>query len=330
MMNMPQNEEKVLPAAPSKMVLSTSQLLGILALAILFAGSAGFTVQYFSRILPENQEHIAAAAGATDPFAAIALEAKSAYVFDIQTNRVLYSLNSDVQLPLASLTKVPLALVVSEVLAPETIITIPYDTSPKGSAERLASGEEWRVHDVLTFTLVASSNAGAEIIAGAAGEAIRARYSEAPEMEATLWRMNALARDLALNRTYFLNVSGLDLSTSQAGAYGSARDMATLFAYAASHAPSVFGGTVRDGLLLTSVGGSTTSAFNTDKALGSIHGLIMGKTGFTDLAGGNLGIVFDVGPAHPVVAIVLGSTEEGRFEDIKKLVQASEEAVALQ
>jgi D-alanyl-D-alanine carboxypeptidase len=46
----------------------------------------------------------------------------------------------------------------------------------------------------------------------------------------------------------------------------------------------------------------------------------MGKTGFTDLAGGNLAIVFDVGLAHPVVAVVLGSSEEGRFSDMQKLV----------
>lgn len=327
---MSQSEENI-ASAPSVPAPSTFQLLGVLLLAILFAGSAGFTVQYLSDIAaPQSLTQAAVANAAADPFAGITLKAKSVYVLDLQTNRVLYSLNPDVQLPLASLIKVPLALVVSQVLPPETIITIPRDTSPRGSAERLAAGEKWRLSDVLTFTLVASSNAGAEILAEAAGSAILTRYQEAPRDNPTLWRMNDLARELNLTQTYFLNVNGLDLSTSQAGAYGSARDMAKLFAYAASASPSTFGGTVRDGLLLTSVDGSKTSAFNTDKALGSIHGLIMGKTGFTDLAGGNIGVVFDVGPAHPVVAVILGSTEEGRFEDVKQLVGASEEAIALQ
>ena len=54
----------------------------------------------------------------------------------------------------------------------------------------------------------------------------------------------------------------------------------------------------------------------------------MGKTGYTDLAGGNLAVVFDVGPVHPVIAVVLHSTQLGRFDDMKKLVAATQEAVA--
>ena len=46
----------------------------------------------------------------------------------------------------------------------------------------------------------------------------------------------------------------------------------------------------------------------------------MGKTGYTDLAGGNLAVVFDVAPSHPVVAIVMHSTEDGRFADMKAIV----------
>lgn len=329
----PSANDEVIPIGDTPKAKTTTipKLFGMLLLAILFAGSAGLTLQYLADVTgPQNSNLAAAATVATNPFAAIDLEAKSAYVLDLQTNHVLYSLNPDAQLPLASLTKIALVLAVSEVLPPDAVITIPRDTSPKGSAERLAAGERWRVQDVMTFTLVASSNTGAEILAEAAHDSILARYPDSPEIGAALWRMNELARELGLSQTYFLNVNGLDLSTSQAGAYGSARDMAALFAYAVSKSPDLFGGTVRDGLLLTSVDGSKTSAFNTDKALGSIHGLIMGKTGITDLAGGNLGIVFDVGPAHPVVAIVLGSTEDGRFEDMKKLVHASEEAIALQ
>ena len=104
----------------------------------------------------------------------------------------------------------------------------------------------------------------------------------------------------------------------------------TLFAYAAKTWPSVFAGTTKDGILLTSVRGDTTNAINTNDALGSISGLIMGKTGLADLAGGNLAIVFDVGPAHPFVAVVLGSTQDGRFEDMKKIVSATYASVALE
>jgi D-alanyl-D-alanine carboxypeptidase len=55
---------------------------------------------------------------------------------------------------------------------------------------------------------------------------------------------------------------------------------------------------------------------------------VFGKTGFTDLAGGNLAIVFEVGPSRPVVAVILGSTQEGRFEDMRALVDHTREAIA--
>lgn len=264
-----------------------------------------------------------AAVAVSSSFSDLSLLAKAVYVKDLSTGSVLYERNADAQLPLASLTKVPLAVAVSEVLSPDAAIKIPRDTAPKGSTERLGEGEVWQVKKVLDFTLVASSNAGAEILADAAAPAIRAQYPDAPADNATVWRMNEIAQALGMHNTYFLNPSGLDESATQSGAYGSARDIGTLFTYVASKWPSVFAGTTKDGLLLTSEGGDTTHAFNTDDALGDIPGLIMGKTGYTDLAGGNLAIVFDVGPAHPVVAVVLGSTIDGRFSDMKKIVSAT-------
>ena len=47
--------------------------------------------------------------------------------------------------------------------------------------------------------------------------------------------------------------------------------------------------------------------------------MIMGKTGLTDLAGGNLVVLFEAG-GRRYAAVVLGSTEEGRFSDMRQLV----------
>jgi len=256
-----------------------------------------------------------------DQFASTTIRANAAIVVDLVSGKTLYEKNADVQLPLASLTKVPLVLATSEVLKLEDMVTIPYSVVGAGGSESLIEGETWRTKDIVDFTLISSSNSGAEILAALANDALRTRYPNAPHDSATLWRMNDIAHDLDLTHTYFLNVSGLDLSTTLAGAYGSARDVARLYAYAASSEPSLFSATARDGILLTSNEGGTRNAFNTNIAQGAIAGLIMGKTGTTDLAGGNLAIVFDVGLSHPVVAVVLGSTESGRFEDIQKLIE---------
>ena len=295
---------------------------------LIFASIAiGLEYGYPRNSLPVNQ--VAAVSESQDAYRSLNLQAKSVIVVDMQNGKTLYEKNPGIQLPLASLTKVALVLAVSEALKTTDAITIPYDTSPRGSAEHLGRGEKWRVKDIIDFTLVASSNAGADILAKAGDGAIRERFPSAPKDEAALWRMNKFARDLDLKQTYFLNVSGLDISSTLSGAYGSARDVAKLFTYAKNTNSSAFSGTSENGLLLTSADGrGKTFAFNTNEALGDLPGLIMGKTGITDLAGGNLAIVFDVGPAHSVVAVVLGSTREGRFEDMKLLVSATQQAIS--
>jgi glutamate/tyrosine decarboxylase-like PLP-dependent enzyme len=44
---------------------------------------------------------------------------------------------------------------------------------------------------------------------------------------------------------------------------------------------------------------------------------------YTYRAGGNLTVAFDAGLAHPVIVTVLGSTQEGRFEDVELLADAT-------
>ena len=65
------------------------------------------------------------------------------------------------------------------------------------------------------------------------------------------------------------------------------------------------------------------TATNTNEVVGSIPGLIASKTGFTDLAGGNLVVAFDAGINRPVIISVLGATKDGRFTDMEMLVNAS-------
>lgn len=291
----------------------------IAVLVLLLAAIVGFETTFEARGAAASAAGALEARAPATVFADVPLTAKAAYVLDVRTGKTLFAKNADAQLPLASLTKVALALVVAETLPLDASITIPRDTAPPKSAMRLGAGEHWKVQDVLDFTLVASSNGGALALA----EAADARIGIS---KGTLTRMNAFAREIGLTQTYFLNVHGLDESTTQAGAYGSARDMAHMLAYAASHAPEVFANTARDALSLAGQD-AATSAFNTNEALPYIPGLILGKTGFTDLAGGNLGVVFDAGLARPIAIVVLGSTHEGRFEDMRRLVRATLKAL---
>jgi D-alanyl-D-alanine carboxypeptidase len=64
-------------------------------------------------------------------------------------------------------------------------------------------------------------------------------------------------------------------------------------------------------------------AVNTNEIVNKIPNIIASKTGFTDKAGGNLLVVFDAGVNRPISIIVLGSTINGRFEDVLKLASST-------
>lgn len=308
---------------------SLQHFSGVATLVLIFFASASFTVAYLSSEgeIAAADTQAASAVAVADPFATVSLRAGGAYVYDLTTNRVLFSKNPDTQLALASLVKVPLVLAVAEVLKPETELLILPHSTPDGAGVRIPSGLRFETRDIIDFTLVASSNEGAAILTDAAEAGLRRKYPLATPGAAALWRMNDIAKNLGLTNMIFLNTNGLDESDTQAGGYGSARDVAALFGYAAANSPQLFEYTSRDSVRIRARSGETVTAVNTDEALPAIPGLIMGKTGTTELAGGNLAVVFEVGPAHPVVAVVLHSTPDGRFADMKALVEATITAV---
>ena len=51
--------------------------------------------------------------------------------------------------------------------------------------------------------------------------------------------------------------------------------------------------------------------------------MILSKTGDTDLAGGNLAVAYDAGINEPIIIVVLGSTQEGRFADVATLASST-------
>ena len=48
------------------------------------------------------------------------------------------------------------------------------------------------------------------------------------------------------------------------------------------------------------------------------------KTGYTDAAGGNLAVLVNLNVNKPIVIVVLGSTVDGRFQDVNRLHNAIE------
>lgn len=259
-----------------------------------------------------------------DPFNDIILEAKAAFVWDVNKQEIIYARNEEAQLPLASLTKLMTALVAYEILPESTVVTITKDSLASEGDSGLFIGEQWRVEDLLGLTLLGSSNDGARAIASVAGSFKNNIPKQgAKNRETFVHLMNEKAKEIGLTQTYFLNETGLDTYNYASGGYGSARDMSILLEYITENARTVTDVTRYDVFEFLSLNNINHIITNTNKAVGSIPGLIASKTGFTDLAGGNLVVSFDAGINHPIIISVLGSTLSGRFRDVQKLTEAS-------
>lgn len=265
-----------------------------------------------------------------DPFAQLTLEAEAAYVLDATQDTVLFAKNADKRLPLASLVKLMTVLVAANGAPDSTTITVGADDVAMDGDTGLLVGEKWRLSNLADYTLITSSNDGASALAATIGSQGQVAYdmSRDEAKKRFVARMNQTAQDLGLTRMSFSNATGLDTSTTTSGAYGTAQEVGELMRYLITERPSLVERTSDVRFRMESRSGASHIATNTNVSADELSGLIASKTGYTDLAGGNLVVAFDVGIGRPVVAVVLGSSYEGRFADMRSLVDATRRAVA--
>lgn len=256
-------------------------------------------------------------------FTVLSLAARTVFVLDAKTGTEIWSLNPDTQLPLASLTKIMMAVTALSLAPASTTVTIDSRFLQSEGDSGLFGSERWRLDDLVDLTLVESSNDGASAIAAVVGAGGQGSAFYGLGQAQFVNAMNKKADELGLAQTYFLNPTGLDMSADVSGSYGSARDVATLFSYALRAYPKLFGATRYPSREFTSLSALKHTVKNTDTLVDRIPALLGSKTGYTDLAGGNLVIAFAAGPERPIVISVLGSTEQGRFDDVEKLVWAA-------
>lgn len=235
--------------------------------------------------------------------------AKSFYVYDILDDKPIFLKDEHAKLPLASITKLMTGVIASDTMPDTTIITInKEDVSVEGDSG-LAVGEKWKLKDLLNFSLIMSSNDGMHAISRSID------YLQAVNNLDTVKMMNKKAEDFGMSDTFFINETGLDINKNMSGSYSSAYDISILLTKIMKDYQNMISDTNKKAELFVSENNIKHTAINTNASINEIAGLLASKTGFTDLAGGNLAIVFDAGFMHPVVVVVLGSTEEGRFSD---------------
>ena len=153
------------------------------------------------------------------------LELKSsvALVLDQDTNEVLFSKNSQAVLPIASLTKLMTALVVTEAKQPlGEAITVTQDDvdTEKNSRSRLKVGTQLNREEMLHLALMSSENRAAHALG---------RYYPGG-IDVFVAAMNRKAQDLGMTDTHYVEPTGLS-SRNQS----SARDLAMLVRAAHQH-----------------------------------------------------------------------------------------------
>ena len=249
-----------------------------------------------------------------DVFKNLEIQAGAYVVYDILNDNIIYGHNENEKMPLASLTKIMTAVTSLSLVDKNTIININKKDIDGNYDLGLKKNQSWHLGELLKYTLVFSSNDGALAITNNLG-------GEKNFIE----MMNKEAKDLHLD-LIFNNPAGLD-EGNILGGVGSAYNIAKLISFANKIMPEILDSTTHTRVNVMSSFGIINGIPNTNQNVNNIVGLLSSKTGFTDLAGGNLVITFDLSLGHPIAIVVLNSTKEGRFTDAYKLYEATKEAI---
>ncbi|MFW6209888.1 MAG: D-alanyl-D-alanine carboxypeptidase family protein [Patescibacteria group bacterium] len=248
------------------------------------------------------------------------LSASAAYVWDVRAQRALYQKNADEVLPLASITKLMTALVAYELVTENTEVAVPLSGIRQAGNSGLAAGETLDAEALSQLALISSSNDAAYSLAASVGNLLG---GEEP-ISQFVAGMNIRAEELGLATMSFKNTTGLDLSPSEPGAVGSARDVTFLMEHIINNHPEIISTTRIDNTRIYNREGAYHEAANTNPLVNDIPNLLGSKTGYTDLAGGNLTVAFDAGLNRPIIVTVLGSTRNERFTDVTTLIEATQ------
>ncbi len=287
-----------------------SYIYGVAIVVVIFLSLVALPMDTanFGLVVPKTEE-VEFSPYASDAFNDVVVKAEAYIVYDLVDKKVIAQRNSTIPLPLASITKVMTAVTARTHYEEDTKITITPESVEEGYDLGLKKGQVWKLSELLKYTLVFSSNDGAHAVADGLGG--RKKFIEQMNTDSTL---------LGLAFT-FTDPAGLDVG-EKIGGTGTALDVAKLFGIARKKYPEIFESTTKTRLTVFATKEPIIGIPNTNQEITNLFGAEVSKTGFTDSAGGNLGVVVDVALGHPVVIVVLGSTKEERFVDTENLYKA--------
>lgn len=206
------------------------------------------------------------------------ISARAAFLMESEDKLCLYEKNSEARLGEASTTKIMTALVVSEEMPLDSVVSVPPEAvGVEGSSAYLSAGELLSVRELLLALLLESANDAAVALA----------IVTAGSVEAFAELMNEKARELGLKDTHFTNPHGLYDEQH----YTTARELALITAEAlsseelreifATKSATISRGVTKD----TPLGEGKRYLRNHNKMLSLYDGALGVKTGFTKKTG---------------------------------------------
>lgn len=240
------------------------------------------------------------------------IKANTVLVKDITNNTVLYEKNTREILPLASLTKLMTAITVREMQKtwrgmPVQIKLISNRQALNSADRKIHTGGYLNMNDAISYMLLSSSNFTA--------------YSLAHQIipfESFIAYMHFIARNSGATTAQFVNATGLtdiDRFGIHRNSIGSAYDVLAFLETIYKKYPELMQATIQNQAhIIKQSTGEKIVIENTNAALDTIPDIVLGKTGFTDDAGGNLALLIKRDNVLYAV-IVMGSTQTDRFLD---------------
>jgi len=228
------------------------------------------------------------------------------------TEHILLEKNKERRLPIASLTKLMVALVASDMPRFDDIVVISQSSlNNKGASGKYVAGESFLLKDALYALLIGSHNE------------ISISMAEQVGVDKFVQRMNEKARALGLVDTHYVNVTGLDPEVgSEEMNYSTALDVAKLLKYIFENRADLFLILEKKEYRFTDTQGVREVTLQTTNELvanqNSTLRVLGGKTGETPRAKTNLAIVSDSPTRGRVVSVVIGS--ENSFQDMRQLL----------
>ena len=208
------------------------------------------------------------------------LHALSAVLMDARSGRVLFSKEGEVMRPMASTTKILTCILALEEGNLEEEVTV----SAKAAAQpavhlQMREGQRFYLGDLLYSLMLESHNDTAVAIAEHIGGSVEG-FAE---------KMNAKAREIGCENSYFITPNGLDEEDENGVHSISAEDLATIMSYCIVGSPKsgkFLEITRTNTYTFTDVRGqSSYSCQNHNSFLNMMSGALSGKTGYTGDAG---------------------------------------------